>query len=318
MTRCCSSFLCCSLDDLIGEGKRQCPVEKTIPPRCCQHVCSPRTRPWEWLLLIPQPVWLEAGRPNRLGTLFSPPRLSYRRVLLLTPVLCHLRGPQISCRLVPLSPLHTNSFSLSLLVSLSLSLRGLLTHTVVCSHRTRYCRYAARSERRDDLSFSTACISRRTVLSWLRGAPRPLRSPPRVGEPRFNSVDLNKIYLHPTTRLVNARKNKLFNFWSPRCILTLNPIPKLLHISHKTNRGVTKGRISGALLWQCHTCSSVFDLAWLCGHHGAGVWTLFQLPFAERSRQTSLPFSSCFISLPRPTNGCREIQKNTNKTLPRH
>ena len=253
-----------------------------------------------------------------VGNPVLPPRLSYRRVLLLTPVLCHLRGPQISCRLVPLSPLHTNSFSLSLLVSLSLSLRGLLTHTVVCSHRTRYCRYAARSERRDDLSFSTACISRRTVLSWLRGAPRPLRSPPRVGEPRFNSVDLNKIYLHPTTRLVNTRKNKLFNFWSPRCILTLNPIPKLLHISHKTNRGVTKGRISGALLWQCHTCSSVFDLAWLCGHHGAGVWTLFQLPFAERSRQTSLPFSSCFISLPRPTNGCREIQKNTNKTLPRH
>ena len=25
---------------------------KTIPPRCCQHVCSPRTRPWEWPLLI--------------------------------------------------------------------------------------------------------------------------------------------------------------------------------------------------------------------------------------------------------------------------
>lgn len=45
---------------------------KTIPPRCCQHVCSLRTRPWEWLLLIPQSVWLEAGWSNWSGPLFSP------------------------------------------------------------------------------------------------------------------------------------------------------------------------------------------------------------------------------------------------------
>lgn len=129
---------------------------KNIPPHCCQHVCSLRTRPWEWLLLIPQSQWLEAGRSNWLGPLFSP-WLSYHRVLSLTPVLCHLRGPQITCRLVPLSLLHTNSSTLFL--SLVHSLWGPLIHTVVCSHRILYCRYVMQNERRDDLSFSTACVS---------------------------------------------------------------------------------------------------------------------------------------------------------------
>lgn len=48
------------------------------------------------------------------------PWLSYHSVLLLTPVLCHLRGPQITCCLVPLSPLHTNSSTLFLSLALSL------------------------------------------------------------------------------------------------------------------------------------------------------------------------------------------------------
>lgn len=33
-------------------------------------VGSLRTWPWEWFLLIPQSVWLEASRSNRLGPLF--------------------------------------------------------------------------------------------------------------------------------------------------------------------------------------------------------------------------------------------------------
>lgn len=155
MTRCCSPFLCCFWMISLVRGSSNA-LWKTIPPHCCQHVCSPRTRPWEWLLLIPQPVWLEAGWSNWLGAPFSL-WLSYRSVLLLTPVLCHLRGPQISCRSAPLSPLHTNSSTFSL--SLGLSLWGLLIHTVVCSHRTQYCRYVMQNERRDDLSFSTACVS---------------------------------------------------------------------------------------------------------------------------------------------------------------
>lgn len=90
-----------------------------------------------------------------------PPWLSYRGVLLLTPVLCHLRGTQITCRSVRLSPFHTNSSALLLSLSLlvSLSLWGLLIHKVVCSHRTQYCRYVMQSKRLDDLSFSTACVS---------------------------------------------------------------------------------------------------------------------------------------------------------------
>ena len=84
-----------------------------------------------------------------VGNPVLPPRLSYRRVLLLTPVLCHLRGPQISCRLVPLSPLHTNSFSLSLLVSLSLSLSGASWRTQLSAptgHGTVDMRRGARGE----------------------------------------------------------------------------------------------------------------------------------------------------------------------------
>lgn len=88
-----------------------------------------------------------------VGTLFSPGyHITVSSCWLLFS--CHLRGPQITCSSVPVSPLHTNSSALFL--SLGLSLWGLLIHTVVCSHRAWYCRYVMQNERRDDLSFSTA------------------------------------------------------------------------------------------------------------------------------------------------------------------
>lgn len=62
-------------------------------------------------------VGLEACRSNWLGPLLSP-WLSYRGVLLLTPVLRHLRGTQITCCSVLLSPFHTNSDILLLSLTL--------------------------------------------------------------------------------------------------------------------------------------------------------------------------------------------------------
>lgn len=54
------------------------------------------------------------------------------------------------------SPWAPFTLTLALSLSLGLSLWGLQIHTVVCSHRTRYCRYVIQNERQDDLSFSTA------------------------------------------------------------------------------------------------------------------------------------------------------------------
>lgn len=211
----------------------------------------------------------------------------------------------------------TLTLSLSVSWSLALSLRGLLTHTVVCSHRTRYCRYAARSERRDDLSFSTACISRRTVLSWLRGAPRPLRSPPRVREPWFNSVDLNKIYLHPTTSLVNTRKQAV-QFLIAQMYFDGNPHPEVVTHQSQDESGLRKAELAA------HRCDSATLLPPSLISRGCVDTTALECELCFNSSSPNVagklhsPFSCCFISLPRPTNGCREIQKNTNKTLPRH
>lgn len=111
------------------------PHEKSILPRCCllTEDLPLRGAPAD------TPVSMAGGwLVQSVGTTFSP-WLSNRSVLLLTPVLCHLRGTRITCRLVPLSPFHTNSSTR--LLPLRLSLLGLLIHTVVCSHRTQGCRY---------------------------------------------------------------------------------------------------------------------------------------------------------------------------------
>lgn len=132
---CCSAFLCCFwMMSLVMMGSSDA-HEKTILPRCClltedlpltgAPADTPVSMAGGWLV-------------QSVGTTFSP-WLSNRPVLLLTPVLCHLRGTRITCRLVPLSPFHTNSSTR--LLPLSLSLLGLLIHTVVCSHRTQGCRY---------------------------------------------------------------------------------------------------------------------------------------------------------------------------------
>ncbi len=127
MTCCCSPFLYCFWMISLVRGSSNAP-RKTIPPHCCQHVCLLRTWPWEWLLLIPQPVCAGGWSVQLVGTLVFP-WLSYHGVLLLTPVLCHLRGPQITCCSVPLSPLHTNSSTLSLSLSLLVSLSGASRYT---------------------------------------------------------------------------------------------------------------------------------------------------------------------------------------------
>lgn len=154
---------------------------KTLPPRCCQCVYSLRTRPWEWLRLISQSVWLEAGQSNCLGPPFFP-WLSYHRVLLLTPVFGHTREPQITCCPALLSPLHTNSSTL--FVFLSLCLWSLMTHTVVCSRRTWYCRYVMQTERLYCMTsaFPLPCLYFCCCLflqsSGSFSTPRPLLSPP--------------------------------------------------------------------------------------------------------------------------------------------
>lgn len=120
-------LLCFPCMSSLVRGNSNAP-RKTLPPRCCQCVYSLRTRPWEWLRLISQSVWLEAGQSNCLGPPFFP-WLSYHRVLLLTPVFGHTREPQITCCPALLSPLHTNSSTLFVFLSLSLSLEPDDTHS---------------------------------------------------------------------------------------------------------------------------------------------------------------------------------------------
>lgn len=121
MTSCCSPFICYSW--MISFRGRSSAPWKAIPPHCCQLVWSPRTWPGERLRLIPQTLWLQAGGSNWSGTPVLP-WLSYHSVLLLTPVLCHLRGPQITCCSVPLS-----SSTLTLALSVSVSLGPPDTHS---------------------------------------------------------------------------------------------------------------------------------------------------------------------------------------------
>lgn len=98
---------------------------KTIPPRCCQHVCSLTTKPWEWLPLIPQPVWLQAGPSNWLGAPVSPLAIISQCPLADSCSLPLERGhrlvaarpPRVSFTLTPALSL----FSLSLGLCLSLS-----------------------------------------------------------------------------------------------------------------------------------------------------------------------------------------------------
>lgn len=72
MIRRCSSFLRWFWMTSSVAGSSNAPW-KSIPTLCWQHVCPLRTRPWEWLLLIPQSTWLEAGWSNWFGPPLFPP-----------------------------------------------------------------------------------------------------------------------------------------------------------------------------------------------------------------------------------------------------
>lgn len=174
------------LDELTGWRKWQCPVEN------CTHSLQPACLLTEDLALGVAPTDTTANiaaecQPNWLGPLYFP-WLSYLNVLLLTPVLCHLRGPQNTCCPAPLSPTLTPALSFSLCFFLS----GLLIHTVVCSHRTWYCRHVMHNERLDDLSFFTAVFP--VVLLLVLYSPSAVAAPVFCFPlPKWDSLDLNVV-----------------------------------------------------------------------------------------------------------------------------
>ena len=116
-----------TLHDLIGERGSGDAQRKAILPGCCLHVCSleDQTQGVALPATTAQYVRLDSGwaHVGRVGTpLF--PWLSYHTVLLLTPVLCHLRGPEITRCPGPPEATHTNSRILSFCLSLSLAFSG--------------------------------------------------------------------------------------------------------------------------------------------------------------------------------------------------
>lgn len=147
------SLLLCFLDELIGGGQLQCPMEN-YTPLLLSHVCSLRAQPWEWFLLISQSQ--EGWRlvcPIGWDPCFPP---GYHIVVSSCWLLFSAtwEGRRLLAARSSWAP-----FTLTPTFSSSLSLWGLLIQAVVCSHRTQYCRYVMQSKRRDDLSFSTACVS---------------------------------------------------------------------------------------------------------------------------------------------------------------
>lgn len=102
------------------------------------------------------------------------PQLSYHTVLLLTPVLCHMRGLQITCCSVPQSPLHTNSGTPCL------SLWGPSdTHRCPLPQGTGAVDMSCRMKGRDDLSFFHCSVST-CAATCIALSPRPL--PPSLSQ----------------------------------------------------------------------------------------------------------------------------------------
>uniref|UniRef100_A0A3P9QBP6 Si:dkey-25g12.4 n=1 Tax=Poecilia reticulata TaxID=8081 RepID=A0A3P9QBP6_POERE len=141
-------------DDVSGEGKQRSPEgsgASSLLPACLLTV----KQPWEWLPPIPQPVG---------------------------PVVWDLRYPpaiRSPCPLVDSCPLllerATDCFPLcpprDPVCTKSGTGWGLLTHNVVCSHRTRSCRHVTQKRGRlHDLSFSTAVPPLVRLLSQICSA----------------------------------------------------------------------------------------------------------------------------------------------------
>lgn len=97
------------------------------------------------------------------------PQLSYHTVLLLTPVLCHMRGLQITCCSVPQSPLHTNSGTPCL------SLWGPSdTHRCPLPQGTGAVDMSCRMKGRDDLSVFHCSVSTYVATCIALYSPHPL------------------------------------------------------------------------------------------------------------------------------------------------
>lgn len=117
MTCCCSPFLCCFWMISLVRGSSNAPW-KTIPPSLLP-ACLLSEDPALGVAPTDTTASMAGGWSAQLVGTPVFPWLSYHSVLLLTPVLCHLRGPQITCCSVPVSPLHVNSSTHALSLSLS-------------------------------------------------------------------------------------------------------------------------------------------------------------------------------------------------------
>lgn len=175
-----------------------------LPPGCCQHVYPLSTQPWEWLSLIPQPGWLEAGQSKCLGLPIFP-WLSYHSVLLLTPVLCYLRGPQIT--FWPALPKPFLSLSGASWFS---QLSAPTGHgTVDTQHRERESKWPQPFH-----CCVSSCAAVLVLYSLSSAASlHPLHRSPWVRRSWFSIVDLNVIYLHLSARLSTSKTSCSIFHW---------------------------------------------------------------------------------------------------------
>lgn len=153
-------------------------ISLVSPPPLEKHPCPHRPR--ECLLLILQPMWLQAAQAPLSGPL---------AIISLCPLVDSCSSLlQRDAEYLSLRPPEPLSRQLHLF----LSRRRQDAALEICM-------------RQSDLSLCAACVpSSHAACAASPGsqaAPRPLLSPPRVTRPRFHCVDLNKICSHLTVRL---------------------------------------------------------------------------------------------------------------------